>query len=77
MRKDEIATLIRYRLDQAAAEHGLDSYDMLCIQTMPEGAESCQFSMWGIGPGGKSNWSDYTRLINEKALMHAAARTKR
>jgi hypothetical protein len=66
--------VMRYLMEghlKAANDHGLDNYDMRCIRTMPDGAETCQFTMWGVAPEVKNAWFDYTAMINAKALKHA------
>lgn len=51
-------------------------FDVRFDSTIPAGAKTCHFTMWRSEDGESPAWSDYTSMIEQKALRHAEERRK-
>jgi hypothetical protein len=58
-------------LDAAREFAGEFGFDVRFDSTIPAGAETCHFTMWKPSGEEKAKWSEYTTLLEEKALVRA------
>jgi hypothetical protein len=58
-------------LEAAREFAGEFGFDVRFDSTIPAGAETCHFTMWKPSGDEKAKWSEYTALLEEKALVRA------
>ena len=51
---------------------GLENFQVRFDSTIPAGAPTCHFTIWKASDEEKSEWEKYTKLVELKALKHAA-----
>ena len=68
--------LVQGMIEAAREFAGAFGFDVRFDSTIPAGAKTCHFTMWKASPEEKVQWAGYTRVLEEKALKHAAERAK-
>jgi hypothetical protein len=65
---DAIAAIVRGMID-AAREHTLGKgWQVRFDSTIPSGAPTCHFTMWDATEAETTQWNNYSRLLEAKAL---------
>ncbi|MBX7168693.1 MAG: L-2-amino-thiazoline-4-carboxylic acid hydrolase [Pirellulales bacterium] len=56
-------------LEEFGVGHG---FQVRFDSTIPAGADCCHFTLWKTDAAGQEAWQNYTAVLDEKALRHAA-----
>jgi hypothetical protein len=63
-------------IDAARDITGKMGFEVRFDTTIPSGAPTCHFTLWNASEEEKQHWEGYTRLLEQKALVRAKAKTK-